>query len=391
MTVLWSVMVVVTVIVVGSLFMVVVRKPRENAADRLNYDVAIYKDQLAELERDLESGVISKAETEAARTEIERRLLGIAAVASDANEAKSATGGKLVAIVFIGFGLPVITAALYLHLGSPNYPNAPYAGRDISAERESQERRQEGQKMAGLVKTLAERMEREPTNLQGWLLLGRTYLTMEREEDAVAALRKAVELAPKDPSVATELAEALVIAANNRVGEEAHKIFKGVLSSDARAPRARYYLALADAQDGKLRDALQGWTDLLAVSPSDAPWRNTVTQRIQNTARDLKIDPASVKASLSAKLLGPDKPKALPAQPYSTAPGPNRSDIEAADQMLASERAEMIRGMVQRLADRMTDNPDDLEGWQRLAKAYRVLGKTKKVRAAEAQIKRLSQ
>ena len=145
MTVLWSVMVVVTVIVVGSLFMVVVRKPREKAADRLNYDVAVYKDQLAELERDLESGVISKAETEAARTEIERRLLGIAAVASDANEAKSATGGKLVAIVFIGFGVPVITAALYLHLGSPNYPNAPYAGRDISAERESQERRQEGQ------------------------------------------------------------------------------------------------------------------------------------------------------------------------------------------------------------------------------------------------------
>jgi len=391
MTVLWFVMVVVTVIVVGGLFVVVIQKPREKTADRLNYDVAVYKDQLAELERDLESGVISKAEAEAARTEIERRLLGVAAAASGATEKKPATGEKLVANVFIGFGVPVIAATLYLHLGSPDYPDAPYAGRDIPAERESQERRQAGQKMAGLVKTLSERMEREPTNLQGWLLLGRTYLTMEREEEAVAALRKAIELAPENWSVATELAEALVIAANNRVGEEAREIFKDVLSSDARAPRARYYLALADAQDGKLRDALQGWADLLAISPSDAPWRSTVTQSIQNTARDLKIDPASVKASLSAKLLGPGKPNTPPTQSYSTAPGPNRNDIEAANQMLASERAEMIRGMVQRLADRMKDNPDDLEGWQRLTKAYRVLGETEKVRAAEAQIKRLRQ
>ncbi len=198
--------------------------------------------------------------------------------------------------------------------------------------------------------------------------------------------------------MAVELAEVLVFADKHRVGQEARELFRRALSADARRPRPRYYLALGLAQDGKLKEALQGWVDLLAVSPPDAPWRATVDASISRAAQDLKIDPADIKPTLAAKLLGPGKPAAAApaapapsAPPAASSPGPTREDMEAAQGMSADDRMAMIRSMVERLAERLKREPDDLAGWQRLARAYRVLGEADKAGDAESQIKRLSQ
>jgi cytochrome c-type biogenesis protein CcmH len=392
MTMLWTSVALLTAAVIGVLLWSTLRKNGNNAATRAAFDIAVYKDQLSELQHDLERGLINQTEVESARTEIERRILALSEEASEvADTGKiSSSLGRNFSTVIIVLAMPALTFGVYLFLGTPDYPNTPFASRDLSAEKARSQRLKEAAEMAGLIDKLAERLEEDPNNLRGWLLLGRTYLTMEREADAVAALRKAVELAPKNPDVAMELGEALIVSNDNRVGPESRTILNGVLSSDARSPRARYYLALADAQDGNLKNALQGWTDLLAVSPANAPWRATVMQSIRRAAEDLKVDPASIKPSLSAKLLGPGK--ASPAQPLPTdAPGPTQKDMEAAGQMSAGDRTEMIKGMVQRLADKLKDNPDDLAGWQRLARAYSVLGETEKAKHAEQQIQRLSQ
>ena len=393
MTTLWTSVAIVTAVVVSSLLWALYRRRSGEPAERLNYDIAVYKDQLSELDRDLARGLISETEAQSARGEVERRILAIADSAESSKAAASAPrGANAIAAVIVTMAVPALSFALYAHLGSPEYPNTPYAARDIAAEQARQQRLKEAGEMAGLIEKLAQRMEENPNNLQGWLLLGRTYLTMEREEDAVAALRRAADLAPEDPAVATELAEALVITNDNRVGAEARTILNGVLSRDARSPRARYYLALADAQAGKLKDALQGWTDLLAVSPHDAPWRATVGESIRRAAQDIKVDPATLKPSLAAKLLGPGKPSkpntATTSAPLSS-PGPSREDMKAASQMSAGDRTEMIKGMVQRLADRLEEKPNDLAGWKRLAQAYRVLGETKKAKEAEARIRAL--
>ena len=332
-----------------------------------------------------------ETEVEAARSEIMRRLLRISNNAADAAEPRPFNSHRKIATIFMGLGVPVIASGLYFYLGSPNYRDIPYLDRDIQAERESQKRIKEGQKMAGLIKDLADRLEREPNDVRGWLLLGRTYLTMEREDEAVTALRKAVQFSGEDPTVTIELAEALVIAADNKVDIEARKLFKDILSREARNPRARYYLALADAQDGKLRDALQGWIDLLAVSPPGAPWHETVNESIETAAKKLQIDAASIKPSLSAKLLGVSKNNVRPTQQPSTITGPSRTEIDTAKQLTPNERARMIRSMVESLADRLKEEPDDLGGWRRLARAYQVLGETKKAKEANAQIERLSQ
>lgn len=400
MTDFWVAVGLLVVVVVGSLLWAMLRRPRQGAA-RLSYDLAVYKDQLAELELDLERGTLNETEADAARAEIERRILAIADQDGEVTGPAASGGpGRMIAIGFVGLAVPAFSIGVYLYLGTPQYPDIPYATRDIARETDTAgQPREKAPDIAEMARKLAQRLETEPNNLRGWMLLGRTYLSLERNADALAALRKAKTLAPDDPAVTTELAEALVVTSNNQVSEEARALFQAALSADARGPRPRYYLALADAQAGKLAEALQGWVDLLAVSPPDAPWRPTVEASIKRAAADLKIDPAGVEPSLAAKLLGPGKPQAAPPPETATAPpmaapsapGPSREDMEAASQMSAGDRQAMIQSMVQRLAERLRDEPDDLAGWQRLARAYRVLGETKKAEDAEAQIKRLSQ
>ena len=383
------------VLVVAVLLAALLRRPKAAAA-RMDYDLAVYKDQLAELESDLERGQIGEAEATAARAEIERRILNVAESGAEPGAADHAprAGGstRWMTAAAIGVGVPALSLGLYFHLGTPEYPNVPHAGRNIAAEKKADQERQQAGEMSSLAAKLAQRLEQDPSNLRGWLLLGRTYLTLQREADAIKALRRAAELAPEDADVMVELAEALVIADNRKIGGEARQLFAKALSVDARRPRPRYYLALANAQAGKIKEAMQGWVDLLAVSPPDAPWRPTVQAGIDKAAQELKIEPNSIEPTLAAKLLGPPKTeaKADPAPPAAAQPGPTREQMEAAEGMSAGDRQAMIRSMVQRLADRLKEQPDDLAGWQRLANAYRVLGETAKAKEAEEQIKRLT-
>jgi cytochrome c-type biogenesis protein CcmH len=398
MSPLWAAATIVTAIVVAGLVWASMRRSAA-AAGRLSYDINVYKDQLDEIEQELAQGLITDAEAEAARTEIERRILAAAEAGGDAQPPATAPagGGRLMVSAVVIVGIPALAFGLYARLGSPQYPNVPYAERqDTTRTAATNEPGKPADDIQTLAARLAQRMEEDPGNLRGWLLLGRTYQTMDRDQDAVTAFRKAAELAPEDMAVAIELAESLVLANERKVVAEARELFKSVLSSDARNPRARYYLALADAQDGNLKAALQGWVDLVAVSHGDAPWLGTVRQSIQNAAKELNIDPMTVEPTLTAKLLGPGKrPESTPAPPPTAAappaaaPGPSREDMEAAQQMSAEDRNAMIRSMVERLAERMKDNPNDLAGWQRLARAYRVLGETQKAEEAEARIRAL--
>ena len=398
MTPLWIAVGIVTLVVVAVLAMALLRR-RQSDATRLDYDLAVYKDQLKELERDLARGAISDTEAEAGRAEIERRILAIADAAEAEAAPTDAPGRRRVTAAVVALAVPGLSFALYLHLGSPEYPNVPHAKRNLAAETQARREREQATEMASLAAKLAQRLQEEPGNIKGWLLLGRTYLTLEREADAITALRRAAELAPEDADVAVELGEALVLINDNQVPPDARKLFLRALSKDARRPRARYYMALAEAQAGNLKAALQGWVDLLAVSPPGAPWRATVEASIARAAKELNVDPKSVEPTLAAKLLGPPKAP-VPAPETETAgaapapsqsPGPTREQMQAAQEMSAGDRAEMIRGMVQRLADRLKDNPDDLAGWQRLAGAYRVLGDSAKAEEAERQIQRLGQ
>ena len=422
MTGFWAAAVLMTVAAMAAVLLPLLRRPGTQGPGRAEYDITVYKDQLAEIERDRERGLLGQDEAKAAAIEIQRRILKAAGPEETPGSPPDSLGAPAprnrALPALIAAAVVVAAFALYMVLGSPGMPNRPYAGRDIGAEIAAREGQLERREVLQLTARLIENLEKRPNNLEGWMLLGRTYLTINEFEGALEALRRATELSGRKPDVAAEYAEAMVIAEEGRIGATAKKLFAAIAAADPFNPKARYYLGLEKAQAGDVRSALQAWVDLAALSDADAPWLDAVNRQIASAAEDLGLDPAQVKPSAKALALsltkgeGKKAPASLPAQalppagtasasrprgpsapaapPASPRRGPSSEEVKAAEQMSAEDRNAMIRSMVQRLADRLADNPDDLAGWRQLAKAYEVLGDKEKAEQAREKAKALA-
>ena len=367
-----------TALAVAAVLIPVLRRHRRGPS-RADYDLTVYRDQLRELESDRARGLVSEEQVEAARTEIERRMLRAARAreAAQAEEAAqapqaSAPGARAAwrrqaAAIGLGLCIPALAAGVYASLGTPGLPGRPFAEIARPADPPA------AAAFSEPVERLAARLEANPDNLEGWLLLGRSYVVLQRYPEAADALRQAAALSGGDPEVLGMLGEAIVWANDGVVVPEAVSIFRQALDARPEDPAARFHLALARAQAGEVREAYDLWLALAADTPTDAPWRGDLEELIRQATEMLGVEPGSV----------PRGPAVVEAPS-----GPTADDMAAAADMSLDERMEMIRSMVEGLAARLEENPDDAEGWRRLARSYAVLGETEKAtdtlrRAAE--------
>jgi cytochrome c-type biogenesis protein CcmH len=346
---LWIVFALMTAAAVVAVVWPLARKPRTGAAGS---ELVVYKDQLEEIERDRGAGLIGGAEAEAARLEVSRRLLAAADKEAAAPVAVPQPrwhrrAAVLVALVVLSL-LPV---ALYVVLGSPNIPGQPaYARGNLPPGHES---------IATLIGQVEERLARNPDDGPGWEVIAPVYMRLGRFDDAVVAWRKALALNGETATRDADLGEALVAAANGVVTDEAKTSFARAVAHEPQNAKARYFLGLADEQDGNRAAAAEKWRDVLKDAPADAPWIGLV------------------RAAL-ARVTG---------EPAAGA-GPNAEQLAAAQNMSEAQRTDMIRGMVQKLADKLHTDGGDVEGWLRLVRAYAVLGDGDKAKAAAADAKR---
>jgi cytochrome c-type biogenesis protein CcmH len=228
-----------------------------------------------------------------------------------------------------------------------------------------------GQDVAKLVDTLAQRMAADPDDVRGWLLLARSQRALGRFDQSAKSFRQAIEHGADDAETYAERGEVLIGADSGAVGTAAREAFAAALERDPANPRARYYIALGKAQNGDLEGALADWRALRDEAPAGVAWMNVLDQQI---------------AAAESQLAGGAAQPAPPA----AAPGPTQADVEAAAGMSGEEQATFIRSMVNRLAARLAKEPDDLDGWLRLARAYRVLGETGPLRDALQNVLRLA-
>lgn len=391
----WIAAAVLLAVTLAIFLRVMLRTPEISAADA-ERDLAVYRDQLAEVDRDLERGILAEDEAEAARTEIKRRLLA----AADAGELAAATARPVpptlrgAAITVIAILVPAGALGVYFALGSPTVPDQPLAARSQETQTADQAQQQHNEQMAALTSRLAAQLQENPNQPEGWLLLGRSYRTVENYGAAAEAFERALDLTSRDPAVLSEYGEILVLAHDGTVPEPALEVFRETVSRAPSEPRSRYYLGVFKAQQGDARGAIQEWTDLIAVSAPDAPWLADVQNRIRVAASAAGIDTAAVTPSdglpAAPPPMGPptaQRPEA-PRPPATAESGLSAEDMQAAAEMTPEERQEMIRAMVEGLAERLKDEPDDAAGWRRLARAYQVLGEIEKaadaIAAAEA-------
>ncbi|NVK17160.1 MAG: c-type cytochrome biogenesis protein CcmI [Methylocystaceae bacterium] len=363
------------------------RKSKEEAA-RADYDLNVFKDQLKELDRDLERNLISEEEAETARLEIQRHLLAADEKRKkQENVTERASKKTVILTALIGVSVIVGSLVLYGKLGMPGYGDVPYASRDIERERRQASGNPNG--MANEIAALKKRLEEEPQDIDAWLLLGRTLRSVGKLEESVEAYQFALKYSDRHPAILADFAEARIYADQGNVKQETMDALVESVKADPAQMKAHFYLGYAKARVEDFKGAIQTWVDLLAMAPPQAPWVPQVQNQIDMTAQTSGLNPADFQPSAFAKNMG--KQFALEWENEKQAqPGPTREQVEDAQQMSPEERTEMIRSMVQRLADRLEENPNDVEGWQRLANAYQVLGEKEKAIEARNKVKELS-
>ena len=379
----WLVAAVMTAIALAIVLAPLTLRQRR-APKRVEYDLTIYRDQLHELESDRALGLVNAEQSEAARLEIQRRML--AATKRDkaetekenTDEAKPSPLNKKVRWFSngsLGAAIPALAVALYFTLGSPGTPGRPFTGVAQQGGTASQD--MAGQSIDDAILNLAQRLEQNPNNLDGWLLLGRSLITLERYDEAAQALSAAVTLSKGDPDIVGSMAEVMVFAADGIVTGEALAAFETVLGTRPNDPAAQYYIGMSLAQQGRPAEALDIWQKLATETPANAPWRADLVTLMRRAASETGIELGLIASAPAASNV---------ADSGVGASGPNQEDIAAAAEMNPEERMEMIRAMVDRLATRLESEPDDLEGWRRLANAYRVLGEDARAAAAEQRV-----
>ncbi len=195
----------VTLIVLG-MVLGPLAKSAKPPPERAAFDRAVFRDQLKELERDAARGVIGAEEASASRLELERRLLG-----TDTAKQRPGTGARKPALAAaLALAIAAAAGGLYWRLGSPSFPDDPYAARQAERDQETAREAQLTQ-IKTMVAGLAERLKATPDDLAGWLQLGRSYAVLGQPDDAAAAFAKAERLKPDDPAILMAEAQAALV------------------------------------------------------------------------------------------------------------------------------------------------------------------------------------
>ncbi|MEA3068222.1 MAG: cytochrome c-type biosis protein CcmH [Sphingomonadales bacterium] len=334
---LWSLFALMTAM---AIFAVLWPLARSKGMRRSGSDLAVYRDQLEEIQRDRAAGQIGDVEAEAAKVEVSRRLIG-AAEAATPGPLPTATATwhrRLVAVIALVV-LPLGAGGLYLKVGSPELPGQPLAARAADVQNSSIDR---------LVGQVEAHLVANPEDARGWEVIAPVYLRLGRFDDAVKARRNLLRLGGETAERQSDLGEALVGTANGLVTAEAKTAFERAVALDAQDVKARYFLGLAAEQDGHRADAVSIWRAMVTGAPEGAAWVGFVRSEL-------------------ARLEGG---------------GPGQEDVAAAADLDPAQRMTMIRGMVDKLSDRLHHDGTDLEGWLRLVRSYMVLGERDKARAA---------
>lgn len=329
--------------------------------ERASFDLAVYRDQLAELERDQKAGLIPDTEADAARNEVSRRILSAQAeLASEAKASRPVPAWLSIATVV---AVPLIALGGYLQIGRPDLPAQPLQARIDGAVA--------NQDMAAMVRQVEQHLEQKPNDARGWMVLAPAYKRIGRYNDAANAYRKALAISGPDADLMTDMGESLVLANNGLVSNEAQEVFEAVQKAAPKHMKSRFYVALARRQEGRTADAIAGWTAMLAESAADAPWRAAVEQQISSAGGQLP------------------KASAVAAGQMPKGPVLSEEQIQQGQEMNATDRTAMIRSMVEGLDERLTEDGADIDAWLRLIRARMVLGEKDKAadalsRAAEA-------
>jgi cytochrome c-type biogenesis protein CcmH len=363
-------------------------------------ELEVYRDQIKEVEREAAEGLIDAGEAETAGVEIKRRMLDEQA-AKKADSEPLSHRERTFAVIAVAAIVVLGSVGLYAATGRPELPSAEASVRGTEAQAPDPVEQlaaatrglnetfpaspspPSAEPQGGLapvdvmIERLAQRLRKNSNDPEGWRMLGWSYFNTGHFSESATAYARAIELSPDVASSRSSRAEALVRAADGAVTGEARKGFEEALRLDPKDPRARFFLGLAKEQSGDKVSALDDWIAILNEADPNEPSMSDVMQRATELGRELGVDIS--KRLTRSRMLASDspKPRLEPADRAATGqPAPSAEDVRSAEAMPPAERMAMIRDMVDRLAQRLEQQPRDSEGWIKLMRSRLVLGET---------------
>jgi cytochrome c-type biogenesis protein CcmH len=250
--------------------------------DRRQANIAVYRDQLSELEADLNNGIVAEDQYEQDRDEIERRLLEDTATAQSKKTTGAAPINARNTAYLLGIGLPLVAIIFYLKIGEPDRITnpAPVGAPPSAASSEAPPERTQEQIEANVGK-LAERLKSNPNDLQGWTMLARSYSSMEKYSEAANAYAKATELNPKDADLLAEYAFVTGMAEGRSLEGKPTEIINRALKADPENPKALQLAGSAAFQAKDYKKAIDYWQRVLKKVPPGSEVAETITARIK--------------------------------------------------------------------------------------------------------------
>ena len=383
---LWTAFALLTAVVIVALARPLLR-PEIEAVDQRTADVAVYRDQLREIEAERERGLIEATDAEAARTELARRLLRAAEQSSEDQSPTTLTTQKFSqwAVYATAAFIPLVSLGIYLAVGSPNLPGNPQAERVAHAKGE-----RPINELLGMVEA---RLKADPEDGQGWEVIAPVYMKQQRFSDAARAYANAIRILGESSDRVAGFADALVFANDGLIVPDARQAYQRLAAMQPDRPEPRFWLAIAKEQDGDLAGAKSDLEAMLATAPADARWRELVQTKVDELKGKLVggggnpgMSSAAAASQAEKPALGANVSSAPPlvAPSAGASPSPAAGDMAAIQQMSPQEQKAFIGQMVEGLAKRLEQDGKDLEGWKRLARAYKVMGRDGDANAAMA-------
>lgn len=357
------------------------------------YDLRVYRQQLSDVGKDLQRGVINESDAQRIRTEVSRRIL--AADAQLQNQNSGSTQPKGLSRVTVLLSAALLTGGtllLYAVLGAPGYGDMGLASRIEAADLYAQTRPNQAEAeskvpaqtnpdiepgYADLVEQLRQTAGQRPDDAQGQALLAQHEANLGNFVAAYQAKENYIRIMSGDlePQDYGELAELMIMAAGGYVSPEAEELLDGTLQLDPRNGPARYYYGLLQGQLNRPDIAFRIWADTLRQGPKGAPWIDGIEAQIEEMAFRAGVD------------YNPITPPAAPDAAGPALAGPSAEDLSAAQEMTMDERQEMIQGMVARLSDRLATEGGTAPEWAQLIGALGVLGEQERAKAIYTEAK----
>jgi len=371
------------------------RVERRRAASA--FDVAVFKDQLKEVDAEAAQGLIEPVQADAARGEIKRRLL--AAARDDDALAPGLSGGERafaavgVAVVIVGgaIGLYALTGKFETRsenewpaesaaeteaapssaiARSTPAPRAPIVEQiERSKARPDSASAKALPSVDEMIQRIVKRLDVNPGDVGGWRMLGWSYGGVERYAEAADAYAKAIALAPMVADLKSARAEMLIRGADGAVVAEARTLVEEALALDPKEPRARYFKGLAKEQDGDQAGAVADWKQIAAEGDPNDSFILELRQKLAGLENPGAPSPAAPVSSAQAPAPVQDR-------------GPTAQDVKRAEAMTPDDRVAMIRQMVDALAARLEKSPHDADGWIKLMRSRTVLKDQDKAKEA---------